>query len=117
MKKLSLPKIESGNQNYSLPKKDHSFSNPFHSRLKKYKLKKLNLDKVEAMKNNGKYLLTEPYSNNNFDIKINSDSINKIDKMNNSKYKNLLNELQKNLSKHFYKKKKKDYILCIIPLF
>ena len=74
MKKLSLPKIESGNQNYYLPKKDHSFSNPFYSRLKKYKLKKLNLDKVEAMKNNGKYLLTEPSREpkNNFNDTVRS---------------------------------------------
>ena len=60
MKKLSLPKIENGNKNYSLPKKTHSFANPFNSLLKKYKLKKLDSERNESVKNNGRYMLTEP---------------------------------------------------------
>ena len=59
MKKLSLPKIKRGNKNYSLPKKNHVFTNPFSSLLKKYKLKKTNLESSESNKDNGKYALTE----------------------------------------------------------
>ena len=59
-------------------------------------------------KSKSKNILLTNNSNNNFDININSDSINKTDKMNYCKYKNLLNELQKNLSKHFQKKEENN---------
>ena len=63
MKKLSLPKINQGNKSISLPKKNHVFTNPFFSLLKKYKLKKLDLQSIESNKNNGNYMLTEPSRN------------------------------------------------------
>ena len=65
MKKLSLPKLVIGNQSQSLPKKQHAFNNPFSSLLKKYKLKRKELDLQESDKNEGKYLLTEPFRDPN----------------------------------------------------
>ena len=59
MKKLSLPKINRVNKNYSLPKKNHVFTNPFASLLKKYRLNKINLETNESNKNNVNYALTE----------------------------------------------------------
>ena len=55
-------------------------------------------------KSKSKNILLTNYSNNNLDLNINSNSINQNEKMNYSKYKNLLNELQKNLSRHFQQK-------------
>ena len=55
-------------------------------------------------KSKSKNILLTNTSNNNLDINLNSNSIHQNEKMNYSKYKNLLNELQKNLSKHFHQK-------------
>ena len=65
MKKLRLPKLVTGNQNNSLPKKKHVFNNPFSALLKKYKLKKKEQDLKELDNNEGKYLLTEPFRDSN----------------------------------------------------
>lgn len=54
-------------------------------------------------KNKSKNILLTNNSNNNLDININSNSIHQSEKMNYSKYKNILNELKKNLSKHLKK--------------
>ena len=55
-------------------------------------------------KSKSKNILLTNTSNNNLDININSNSIHQNEKMNYSKYKNLLNELQKNLSRQFQQK-------------
>ena len=54
-------------------------------------------------KSKSKNILLTNNSNNNLDTNVNSNSIHQSEKMNYSKYKNLLNELQKNLSKHLKK--------------
>ena len=61
MEKLSLPKIVETNKSQSTTKKKHTFTNQFASLLKKYKLKKINLETIESKNNDGKYMLTEPY--------------------------------------------------------
>ena len=68
MKKLILPKLKITNTNNSLPKKNHLYSNPFASMLKKYKLKRPSLVKPESKENETKYMLTE--SNKNFNDTI-----------------------------------------------
>ena len=55
-------------------------------------------------KSKSKNILLTNTSNNNLDININSNSIHQNEKMNYSKYKNLLNQLQKNLSRQFQQK-------------
>ena len=57
-------------------------------------------------KSKSKNIILTNNSNNNLDI--NSNSTNQNEKMNYSKYKHLLNELQKNLSKNFQQKEEND---------
>ena len=74
MKKLYLPKITQIEKNNSQPKRMHDFNNPFYSLLKKYKLKRKDLDLPESDKNSGKYMLTERFkgAKNNFNDTIRS---------------------------------------------
>ena len=75
MKKLYLPKINQIEKNNSQPKKKHAFNNPFYSLLKKYKLRRRDIDAPEEKNSSGKYLLTEPFkdaNNNNFNDTIRS---------------------------------------------
>ena len=74
MKKFSLPKIVKSNKSQSSTKKTHSFTKPFYSLLKQYKLKRIETDKSDSKKNEGNYMLTEPTiePKNNFNDTISS---------------------------------------------